>query len=97
SECFVFARRAVGRALATQAPATGEPSATEIGALAAHEPPAASEETREALWRDAGILRRPEALSRLLESPHPLSRLIARCALAREESRGAHLRIDFPD
>ena len=58
---------------------------------------AAAPATRAALWRDAGIVRTREGLSRLLEDPHPLARLIARCALAREESRGAHLRLDHPE
>jgi L-aspartate oxidase len=96
SECFVFARRAVAHALASDADADPGPSAAEIAELVAHEPPTATAETREALWRDAGIVRRPDALRRLSENRHPLARLIARCALAREESRGAHLRADFP-
>jgi L-aspartate oxidase len=53
-------------------------------------------ETRRALWQDAGLRRTPEGLSRLLEDPYPLARLVAACALAREESRGAHVRLDFP-
>jgi len=36
------------------------------------------------------------ALRPLLGDPHPLARLIARCALFREEARGAHARADFP-
>jgi L-aspartate oxidase len=32
-----------------------------------------------------------------LRNIHQVVRLIAQCALAREESRGAHYRIDFPD
>ena len=35
-------------------------------------------------------------LERLLGDPHPLARLVARCALQREETRGAHVRRDFP-
>ena len=41
-------------------------------------------------------MRTPEGLARLLEDPHPLARMIAACALARTESRGAHLRADHP-
>jgi L-aspartate oxidase len=60
-------------------------------------PARADRATREALWRDAGIVRSREGLERLLENRHTLVRLIARCALARAESRGAHQRSDHPD
>jgi L-aspartate oxidase len=97
SECFVFARRAVNDALARPAPARTTPSEAEIEALRAlPAPPLAERTIREALWRDAGIVRSQEGLSRLLDVPHPLARLIARGALARAESRGAHLRSDHP-
>ena len=98
SECFVFARRAVASALSEPPPTFPPASEEEIEALRAlSPPPLADASTRAALWRDAGIVRSREGLSRLLESPHPLARLIARCALARTESRGAHRRTDHPE
>jgi L-aspartate oxidase len=97
SECFVFARRAVTHALATPAPTQPAADADKLDALQAlPAPPTAERADREVLWSDAGIVRSPEGLARLLDSPHPLTRLIARCALARTESRGAHLRSDHP-
>jgi L-aspartate oxidase len=97
SECFVFARRAVEHALSGTAPATItlEPSA--LKELADRPgPPAVQRSTREALWRGAGIIRTEDTLRGLLEDPYPLARMIARCALARQESRGAHSRGDHP-
>lgn len=100
SECFVFARRAVADALSSVA--REQPGSTESERERALRtlrelppPPAAEVSTREALWRDAGVVREREGLERLLANPHPLARLIARCALARTESRGAHLRADY--
>jgi L-aspartate oxidase len=91
SECFVFGRRAALHALDErpphEAPATaGEPVA-----------PAPSRETRKAMWRHAGLERAADGLRPLLDDPHPLARLVARSALFREESRGAHARSDFPN
>jgi L-aspartate oxidase len=92
AECFVFGRRA---ALA----ATGLP---ELPAEAGPPPdrgpdPVPPRPTRVALWECAGLIREPEALSRLAASdPFPLARAIARSALARTESRGAHQRVDHP-
>lgn len=98
SECFVFARRAVDHALATPlAPTRSGPSPRELERLrASAPPPSADRATRDALWRHAGIERTREGLEGLLDASHPLVRLIARCALARSESRGAHQRRDFP-
>jgi len=98
SECFVFARRAVADALSQPRGVSGVVGASELEALRAlPTPPSAGADTRAALWRDAGIVRTQEGLTRLLADPHPLARLIARCALARDESRGAHVRADHPE
>jgi succinate dehydrogenase/fumarate reductase flavoprotein subunit len=51
---------------------------------------------REALWEHAGLLRSEDGLTRLLDSPSLLARLVAESALARRESRGGHFRVDFP-
>jgi L-aspartate oxidase len=91
SECFVFGRRAALAATAEPAAPgsshSGDPSSAPL--------PKVQEETRAALWRWAGIVRDRDGLERLLDDSHPLARLIARAALAREESRGCHLRSDF--
>ncbi len=98
SECFVFARRAVADALSRCTDAHPAASDSELARLREIPAPATAEpSTRAALWRDAGVVRTPEGLERLLGDPHPLARLIARCALARTESRGAHLRADHPE
>jgi L-aspartate oxidase len=92
SECFVFGRRAALAASADDAPSGRQPlgEAAELP----EQPPRPSEETRSALWRHAGLVRERSGLERLRADPHPLARLIARAALAREESRGCHLRSD---
>jgi L-aspartate oxidase len=91
SECFVFGARAAAAALEEPAPTPGAPAPPLAPPLLAP-----SAETREALWRDAGLVRDAGGLRALLDDPSPLARLIATCALQREESRGAHARSDFP-
>ena len=89
SECFVFGARAARAALAEPAVPPGEPPPP-------RSLPEPSRESREALWRDAGLVRTREGLERLLGDPYPLVGLIAAHALLRTESRGAHTREDFP-
>jgi L-aspartate oxidase len=92
AECFVFGRRA---ALA----AVGEPDVPEDPGPPPEPVPAPlpAPETRDALWRGAGLVRSPEGLRELSDDPFPLARLVAASCLAREESRGAHQRSDRPD
>ncbi|MDX6608685.1 MAG: L-aspartate oxidase [Solirubrobacterales bacterium] len=89
SECFVFGTRA-GRAALGE---NGIASPPEPGEWR-FKPP--SETTREAVWMLAGPKRSPERLRELLADPYPLAGAIARSALKRRESRGGHLRSDFP-
>ena len=89
SECFVFGGRAGVAALEEEpAPSPPEPGEWRF------QPP--TEATREAVWRLAGPLRRPGQLEELLGDPYPLAAAIAASALERRESRGGHLRADFP-
>jgi L-aspartate oxidase len=94
SECFVFGARAARAAVAESGSdrAIGEPRP----ASGPPPEPAISPQSRAALWRYAGLERDGDGLRRLAADEHPLVRLIARSALAREESRGAHQRLDFP-
>jgi L-aspartate oxidase len=91
SECFVFGARAAMAGVGEPAPRAGARRPAPAAPLARP-----SRATQEALWREAGIVRRREGLERLLDEPHTLARLVAACALRREESRGAHQRADFP-
>jgi L-aspartate oxidase len=91
AECFVFGRRAALAAVADPEP---PPAATPDDAIRTVPPP---DETRAALWRHAGLQRDPAGLRELLDDPFPLARLIGASCLAREESRGAHQRLDHPD
>jgi L-aspartate oxidase len=95
SECFVFGRRAALAAL-DEPPPTGS---REPSSQASRPSPIVDveRETQRALWEHAGIERSEEGLSRLLADSHPLARLIAQAGLERKESRGTHMRTDFPD
>jgi L-aspartate oxidase len=89
SECFVFGGRAASAALDEPPPARTEPPVPDPV-------PPPSQETREAMWRHAGLVRTAEGLENLRTDPHPLAKLIGACALYRQESRGAHRRADHP-
>jgi L-aspartate oxidase len=90
TECFVLGARAA--AAAASEPAAGAPP--EPSSWRFDPPPA---ETRDAVWALAGPLRSTDGLERLLSDPYPLAQLIARFALEREESRGSHRRLEFPE
>ncbi|MGZ4192856.1 MAG: L-aspartate oxidase [Solirubrobacteraceae bacterium] len=92
SECFVFGARAARAALS-------EPGSAAAPAPPRDDPPrfVISPESRTALWRYAGLERDVQGLLTLTRDEHPLVRLIAAGALARQESRGAHQRLDFPE
>jgi L-aspartate oxidase len=91
SECFVWGARAAAAAL------DGPPRDTTAELeLRAPEGIDVLPATRLAMWEHAGLRRTPESLATLLDDPHPLARLVAICALARAESRGAHQRADHP-
>jgi L-aspartate oxidase len=94
SECFVFGRRAALAALDDDPPPADPRSAAPDPDPVALDRP--DRETRQALWTHAGLERTAEGLEPLLEHPHPLARLTALCALHRDESRGAHWRLDAP-
>lgn len=90
AECFVFGSRAALTAL-------DEPVVEREFPRPRPAPRTMPEQsTRDALWQLAGIERDARGLERLLDDPFPLARVIATCALAREESRGAHQRRDHP-
>ncbi len=93
-ECLVFGRRAALAALTDPVPATA--GMTADTPTPRPEPAAVTDEVRQAVWRDAGLVRTEAGLVRLAGSSVPLVRLMAASALVRRESRGGHFRADFP-
>ena len=90
TECFVLGARA-----ARAASAEPEPGPPPDPPPWRFDPPTVA--TRDVVWELAGPLRSAEGLERLLSDPYPLAHLIARFALRREESRGSHRRLEFPE
>jgi L-aspartate oxidase len=91
TECFVFGARAARAALTEPRPdVTSVPTQSQ-------KPPPLTDDSREALWRYAGLERDADGLSALRDDPYPLVGLIAASALLRTESRGAHQRRDYPE
>ena len=97
TECFVFGARAARSAIAQPVPDPDQVAELASEGPRTERPPAISQASREALWRNAGLERDGAGLRELTRDKHPLVRLIAINALARTESRGAHLRTDFPE
>ena len=100
-EALVFG----GRAAAAMKQEKGIASSPGIGQSGLATSVITNPEIRDITWRHAGIVRNAEGLrnglmllSRIAEESNLLtvSRIIHDCALAREESRGAHYREDFP-
>ncbi len=92
TECFVQGKRAALTGLDEPRLHVAPADPPLAGPIA---PPAQS--TRAALWRHAGLTRDAAGLAELAGDPHPLAQLVAACALLRQESRGAHVRSDFPE
>jgi L-aspartate oxidase len=93
TECMVFGARAARAAAREDRPQRTDRVDPHVPSDPIAQP---SAESRAALWRRAGLERDGDGLRLLASDEHPLVRLIARSALTREESRGAHQRRDFP-
>jgi L-aspartate oxidase len=98
-ECFVFSHRAVTAGLDRSRPGPVDAAPPERPMLRA---PLA--ELRRRMWRDAGPFRDESGLTRLLgwldrqqpTNPVLVAEAIAWTAQRRQESRGAHIRRDYP-
>ena len=91
TECFVLG--ASGREAASVEPDAGPAARSARLALRS----AAPVDPRRGLGARRAPCAAPSELERLLSDPYPLARLIARFALEREESRGSHRRLEFPE
>jgi L-aspartate oxidase len=96
-EGVVFGARA-GRAMREAPPA---PEACAPAVTRARNGVEQSDRVRRLAWEHCGIVRSAEGLTAACAelsaiAPDSVALLIARCALAREESRGAHFRTDYP-
>lgn len=112
-EGLVFGARAARCALASAAtPVTPPPDWPALSPQEAEISPDILQRVREIMWQDVGLLRHGQTLRSALDclqqlrtaAPTLATRhlvtvawLVARAALFREESRGAHFRTDFPD
>lgn len=97
SECFVFGTRAARAIRSAEAESESESESGEPIEPSDWRFVPPTVETRAAVWRYAGPTRDEAGLSVLLDDPYPLAALTARSALARRESRGPHIRSDYPD
>jgi len=104
-EGVVFGARA-GRAMREESGAVPAASAAALPLHHPHDDPAHIRAVQQIAWEKCGVVRSGEGLCqavRQLQSPETacairqVALLIARFALAREESRGAHYRTDFPE
>jgi L-aspartate oxidase len=90
-ECLVFGRRAALAAL------DEPPLPARLGDVPPVPPErVTTEELREQVWLQAGVIRDPADLAVLAKSPDPVAAMVARFAIARAESRGVHYRTDAP-